>query len=203
MKQKFNELWTQIKGKKNPKLLFKELNNFYSEQHRFYHNLKHVKNMLIELEDVKKQIKDVNPVKLAIWYHDAIYNTQKHDNEEQSAVLAKNVCEENNFSKEFTSKVHNLIMATKHGEIPSDKDSKILIDLDLAILGKDSKIFQTYENNIRQEYVWVPKEIYKVERVKVLNQFLNRDSIYLTDHFKDKYENKAIKNLEWSINQLK
>ena len=77
-----------------------------------------------------------------------------------------------------------------------------MLDIDLAILGQEQDIFKEYEDNIRKEYIYVPKEIFNPKRSEILQSFLDRKSIYLTDYFKDKYEEIARDNLKKSIKDL-
>ncbi len=174
---------------------FAELVTRYSEPHRHHHNLEHIVSMLDELELISTLFvfEDQTAMKLAVWYHDAIYDPKAKNNEEQSALL---------IIKSFGVKVSDLILATKHTLDPDDVNARFLVDLDLAILGKSEKEFDRYEDNIRKEYSHVSEEDFRLGRAKVLQSFLNRQSIYSTNFFRDKYENTARKNLERSIKKL-
>ena len=46
-----------------------------------------VPQILLDIEEVKSEIHDLESVKFAIWYHDIIYKSTKKDNEEKSADL--------------------------------------------------------------------------------------------------------------------
>jgi len=70
--------------------LWAELKNQYEHKSRYYHNFKHIYKMLKQLEAFKTEIKDINVLKFAIWYHDVIYKSTKKDNEEKSAAFALN-----------------------------------------------------------------------------------------------------------------
>ena len=61
----------------------------YSEPHRHYHNLAHVHdclNYLATLRDLSARERQT--LEHAIWWHDAIYEPSRSDNEERSADLA-------------------------------------------------------------------------------------------------------------------
>lgn len=45
-----------------------------------------------------------------------------------------------------------LILATKHDIPPKDPDAKIVVDIDNAILGKDSRTYNQYAKDVRREY---------------------------------------------------
>ena len=99
--------------------------------------------------------------------------------------------------------VQNLILNTKnHQAPPADIDSQILLDADLAILGASELEYKTYAQGIRQEYAWVADELYRVGRRQVLQNFLQRDRIYLTPQLFGKLEARARLNLQAEIATL-
>jgi predicted metal-dependent HD superfamily phosphohydrolase len=186
--------------------IFNDLSLRYSEPHRFYHTLDHITAMLDEFEDVMHFAKDRRTVLLAIWYHDAIYDTQKRSlvasNEEKSAALAEHDLFLANAGRSFAKKVGTFIRASAHNEGVSNSDVQLFLDLDLAILGKDDAIFDAYEKGIRQEYSFVEEVVYRRERSRILRTFLARESIYYTEYFRDIYREKAKENLRRSLQAL-
>src|SRR5258708_12499884 len=52
----------------------------YAEPHRHYHTIEHVRALLPLVSGIDAS--------LAVWFHDAIYDTARTDNEERSAELA-------------------------------------------------------------------------------------------------------------------
>ena len=95
-----------------------------------------------------------------------------------------------------------LILATKHDVPPLNHDARFLVDIDLASLGYPEREFNKNTARIRAEYNWVSKETFNRERAKLLQSFLDRPSIYLTEFFHNKYEAQARKNLARAIKQL-
>ena len=89
----------------------------------------------------------------------------------------------------------DLILATKHNR-PVSGDAALLVDIDLAILGKPADEFDRYDAAIRQEYAWVSEEAYRAGRSKVLQSFLDRTTIYQTEFFRNLYEAQARTNLQ-------
>ncbi len=77
------------------------------------------------------------------------------------------------------------------------------MDIDLSILGRDEQTFEEYEKGVRMEYGWVHEDSFRKGRTEILNGFLERDSIYQTGYFREKYEEKARDNLRHSISLLK
>jgi predicted metal-dependent HD superfamily phosphohydrolase len=86
--------------------------------------------------------------------------------------------------------------------MPDTPDAKLLVDIDLPILGAPEEIFNQYEKGIRFEYKRVPGFLYKRKRALLLNSFLSRPYIYLMDEFRKRYESPARQNLERSIERL-
>lgn len=175
----------------------------YSEPHRHYHNLQHLAECLTEFDSARHLAREPLSVEFALWFHDAVYDTQTKDNEERSAALACDCLTRVGLSATFGSRVTELIMATKHSAIPPDSDAALVTDIDLSILGREESRFQQYETQIRKEYAWVPAEAFAAGRGKILEQFLSRPRIYFHDAFFAKYERQARANLKASLLKLK
>ena len=175
--------------------IFAMLQQAYSEPHRFYHNIGHVENCLQQLHMHSQFVEHPLLVELALWFHDAVYDTHQKDNEEQSANLAVQVLTEAGLPEEQTKKIRDLILATCHNSSPKSLDAKLLVDIDLSILGSSTEQFERYDEQIRQEYSWVKEGEYREARKRVLRAFLERRSIYETDLYRNKYENRARENL--------
>lgn len=174
---------------------------FYNSPDRTYHNLTHIHSCLAEFEAVRSLAENAVAMKIAIWFHDVIYDTHAHDNEERSADFAREALQKLGADEAFVNNVVELILATKHNQ-PVSGDAALLVDIDLAILGKPTDEFDRYDTAIRQEYHWVSEEAYRAGRSKVLQSFLDRPSIYQTDHFRTQYEAQARINLARAIRRL-
>ena len=182
---------------------FEVLTGHYGENHRHYHTLRHIEECLDEFSPVRRTAAHPAYVELAIWFHDAIYDTHSHDNEEQSALLAEQCLSESRASAEMRLAVRDLVMATKSHDASRHLDAPLLVDVDLSILGKRPARFQEYESQIRQEYSWVPEEMFATRRAEILQQFLSRPRIFSTDWFFRTHETPARKNLKASLEQLR
>src|SRR5689334_5356320 len=67
---------------------FERLRTAYREPHRHYHNLSHIADMLDVIDRLHALTPNPHIVRLAVWYHDAIYDPRDKYNEERSAALA-------------------------------------------------------------------------------------------------------------------
>ena len=80
------------------------------------------------------------------------YDSHRSDNEDASARLAAAALAQLGVPGQTVHDVTELILATRHRAVPSDPDSALLVDIDLAILGQAADVFDAYEEAIRVEY---------------------------------------------------
>jgi predicted metal-dependent HD superfamily phosphohydrolase len=134
-------------------------------------------------------------VELALWFHDAVYDPKGQDNEARSADWATEALAQTGASGEVQQRVRALIMATCHDAEPDGDDARLLVDIDLAILGAEPPRFAEYDQQVRAEYRWVPGWLYRRKRKEVLAGFLARPAIYGTERFRERLEARARENL--------
>ena len=139
---------------------------------------------------------------LALWFHDAIYDVKRKDNESRSADWASSVVLAYGLPAECGERVHALVMATCHDAVPRGTDQEIVVDVDLSILGARPERFDEYERQVREEYSWVPGIVFRSKRRKMLQELLKRSTIFCTEKFVRAYEAQARENLERSVRQL-
>ncbi|MFK7972328.1 MAG: hypothetical protein AB8F95_18300, partial [Bacteroidia bacterium] len=182
--------------------LWNEITESYNQKGRHYHDLKHLENLLAELEACRSFIQDWNAVLFVLIYHDIVYKATRSDNEAQSAVIAQERLQSFGVGKEMTDKVCDYILATKSHDTHQDMDCNLFTDADLSILGKGWEDYERYTQQVRQEYKIFPDLLYKPGRKKVLRHFLAMPRIYKTDFFFERYEDKARTNLERELEQI-
>jgi predicted metal-dependent HD superfamily phosphohydrolase len=182
---------------------FKQLVERYSEKGRAYHNLSHIKALLETSAPYKAVIENYSAIFFAIWFHDAIYNTQASDNEEQSALMAVEALTDMAVPEDTFRVVQKMILATKHHSAEGlPYDGKLFLDFDLSILGRDAAIYKEYSRAIRIEYDWVPEVLYRQGRRKVLSSFLHREKIYYSHQLAERFEAQARRNIENELTEL-
>jgi predicted metal-dependent HD superfamily phosphohydrolase len=175
----------------------------YSEEHRFYHNLSHIRAMLTAAEKFKDKFADYDSIQLAVWFHDAIYEPQSATNEIESAALAVRSLSQLNVSAAKIEKVEKMILATqKHDAATLNADGRLFLDLDLGILGAQQEVYRRYAKAIRQEYSFVPENLYRERRREVLSEFLQREFIYYTHELRELLEERARTNIANEIKEL-
>ena len=156
-----------------------ELEQRYGEPHRAYHNGAHVLATLATAATLRPLAEDFTAVQIALCFHDAIYDPRAHDNEAQSAALARRWLGQMGWEASRISAVEAHIMATQHHQ-PTTADARLVVDADLAILAAEPALYDQYAQAIRQEYAWVDEEAYRHGRMRVLASFLARAHIYHT-----------------------
>ncbi|HET8746191.1 MAG TPA: N-methyl-D-aspartate receptor NMDAR2C subunit, partial [Ramlibacter sp.] len=170
--------------------------------HRHYHTLQHLRACLAHLDAAATLAQHPVEVELALWFHDAVYDPRCADNEERSAEWAWRSILAAGCGEEVAQRVQRLVLAT-HGHAASDDaDTRLLLDIDLAILGAAPARFDDYEAQIRAEYAHVPEPQFRLRRSEVLASFLARPRIYLTAAFHDALEHRARENLRRSLAAL-
>jgi predicted metal-dependent HD superfamily phosphohydrolase len=181
---------------------FDKLLKAYQSEKRYYHDLTHIISLLKLFEEHHGALLDKDVVYLAIWFHDAVFDAWKSDNEEQSAEWAKEFLTTIGFPNAKADKVVNFILATKTHESNGDGDMNYFLDFDLSILSADDTIYDVYTKQIRDEYSFYPSFLYNRGRRKILQNFLNKNHIYKTDVFYGKNEAKARENIQRELDNL-
>lgn len=198
----WQDMWRQLGASSSDDALFIRLVESYSEPHRKYHTMQHLQECFAHLERMRSVAEHAGEVELALWFHDAIYDTRKKDNEERSAEWARESALAAGLSDDQANRVYQLVMATMHNAVPVGPDAKVLVDIDLAILGAEVERFDEYEIQVREEYSWVPRPLYRRGRRKILQDFARRESIYSTKYFRIERESRARSNIERSLARL-
>ena len=181
--------------------LSQQLCQAYQSSTRHYHNLQHLQQMLTLLDTIP--LDDRACVTLAVWFHDAVYDSRRSDNEERSAQWATSSLSKLKVPTAQIDRISHLILATRsHCSTTEDSDCQALLDCDLSILGTSPDQYQTYAIAIRQEYHWVNDDAYRTGRSRVLQQFLDRDRIYHRPELYN-YEAQARQNLQAELTTLK
>lgn len=176
-----------------------EIEKKYAEKGRHYHNRTHLENMFSEFELVKDRIENFSNISFSVFYHDVIYDASSKLNEEKSAEFAKLRLEKLDLNKTDIEEISKQILATKSHQKSENNDINYLLDADLSILGKDIESYIKYTQQIRKEYSIYPDFLYKPGRRKVLQHFLELESIFKTEYFRDRYESQARENIEIEV----
>jgi predicted metal-dependent HD superfamily phosphohydrolase len=198
----WHRLWRDLGCARGDEALFGRLVAAWSEPQRHYHTLQHLRECLVLLDDVRGQAARPAEVELALWFHDAVYEPTRHDNEERSADQAREAMHAAGLDAASADRVHALVMDTRHAQPPAGADAQLLVDIDLAILGAPAQRFDESDAQIRREYAHVGEAQWREGRTRVLRSFLERPAIYSTAVFHAAREAQARANLQRALQRL-
>src|SRR5690625_230797 len=176
----------------------------WDEDHRHYHDLTHLMSVLKNIEYLERLGEPMGPfpraVKLAGWFHDAIYRADPmHDpgqDEEDSARLAERVLPELGVPGPEILETARLIRLTfTHDPYDEDAGGQVLCDADLEVLARNSGGYQRYREGIRQDFSKVSDEDFASGREKFLRRMLARNPIFNTATGRRRWERPARRNL--------
>ena len=92
-----------------------------------------------------------------------------------------------------------ILLTARHGTLGPDEvdaDAALLLDCDMAILGAPWPRFEQYDRAIAAEYAAVPADAYRAGRERFVRGLLAREVIYLSPHFRERFEQSARSNLQ-------
>ncbi|MFN4296195.1 MAG: phosphohydrolase [Brevundimonas sp.] len=187
-----------------PEDVLADLRNRYAEPHRHYHTWAHIEAMLGWLALRRDHLHDPAAVELAILFHDAVYDPARPDNEAQSAQLLQDA-DLPDVADDTRLRAVRMIEATAaHGLADNlsetdRSDMAEFLDMDLSILGAAPAVFEGYERAIRDEYAFVPEDLFRAARRGILERFLERPTLYFSDWGRDRFEAGARSNVAASI----
>ncbi len=195
---------------------YKNLTVCYQEPHRHYHTLTHLKSCFYHLDAyASSELCELDKsslleVELALWFHDVIYQPRSLTNEKDSAAKLSDFLNYNASQETQSLRLIELVLVTQHPSIAQNKqqgilldiDLSILLDIDLSILGADSACYDEFELAIKQEYKWVPDELYKEKRSCLLNSLLRHKHVFQSEYFTVHLEHQAQCNIKRTINKL-
>jgi predicted metal-dependent HD superfamily phosphohydrolase len=189
-----------------PDAIIDDLKHRYAEPQRAYHNWTHIEELLAQFEANARALKHPFAFRLAILFHDAIYDPRASDNEARSAELFEATIKESAGADDIVCG-RDLILAThKHSTSAVASrfvaDAELFLDMDLSILGAGEQRFDDYDAAIREEYSFVPIDTYRSRRAEILRSFLGRPRLYLTDDYHRRLDGRARANLRRAIDRL-
>jgi predicted metal-dependent HD superfamily phosphohydrolase len=178
----------------------------YGEPHRRYHTVEHLDAVLTTLDELTRPRPPTAASRLATWFHDAVYDPARFDNEERSAAMAEAELAELGTDGRLVAEVAALVLATKGhdvaGDEPAGTDHHEMLDADMAILGSPPAAYVRYADAIRAEYGHLPDEVFRPGRAAVLRGFLARPTLFLTAAALERFEASARHNLAEELARL-
>lgn len=141
---------------------------------------------------------------MALFFHDAIYDPHRADNEEASAQLARSMLGCVGVPEEMLAAIDRLIEVTRHAAMPASEDECLMVDIDLAILGARSERYAQYRAQVRQEYRHVPERDFLRGRLGVVERFLGQgQGLFHTERGRAELGAQALRNLAAEVQDLR
>jgi predicted metal-dependent HD superfamily phosphohydrolase len=172
----------------------------WAEPQRRYHTTDHLVAVLDRIDELAAHAADPDAVRLAAWFHDAVYRPDRSENEERSAALAERALPEAGVPAATTAEVVRLVRLTvTHDPADGDRNGEVLCDADLAVLAGSPAAYAAYAAAVREEYGFVPDELFRTGRADVLRQLLALPRLFRTPAGYERWERAARHNLDTEL----
>ncbi|MDO9380526.1 MAG: metal-dependent phosphohydrolase [Nocardioidaceae bacterium] len=178
-----------------------ELGRRWTEPHRHHHGIDHLREVLDALDALAADglVFDHTTAVEAAWFHDAVYDVRRDDNEERSASLARSL-----IGGAHGDRVADLVLVTKdHVLPPGDTEATALCDADLSVLGAAPERYHVYAEDIRLEYAHVPPDVFGTRRAAILEGLLDHPSLFASPQGRVRWEAPARENVRAEIVSLR
>ncbi len=176
----------------------------WAEKHRAYHDLAHLSEVLERVDLLAAEADRADAVRLAAWFHDAVYDPRATDNEERSAQLAKTTLTRLRLIPDLIDEVTRLVRLTATHDVgPDDANGAVLCDADLAVLASDDLRYAAYVEGVRREYAHVDDATFAVGRAQVLSTLLDRPVLFHTAHGRSAWDQPARANVTAELSRLR
>jgi predicted metal-dependent HD superfamily phosphohydrolase len=175
----------------------------WSEPHRRYHDRAHLRAVLAAIDPLAGLAADPAAVRLAAWFHDAVYDGRPGRDEERSAQLAESRLPRCGVPPARVAETARLVRLTAgHAPADGDRNGEVLCDADLAILAAPPDVYAAYAAAVREEYRHVPDDLFAAGRAEVLAGLLAMPRLYRTPAAYELWERAARENVAAELARL-
>lgn len=166
-------IWRQTHkglGTKASMIEFRRLCRAYDEPHRHYHTLRHIKSCLDVINTHYSDVPNIDRVRMAIFYHDIVYDVKRKDNEFASANIFTIYGIKLGLPVEVTSSIGHLIDMTATHKVDENAGPlvKVMNDVDMSILAADEATYLEYARGVWREYSEFGRDLYIDGRLQFL-----------------------------------
>ncbi len=175
----------------------------YAEPPRRYHDVRHLTEVLDAVDELAGHAHDPDAVRLAAWFHDAVYDVRAPAgaSEAASADLAASVL--GSLDHPCVDAVVRLVLLTAtHDPAADDADGQVLCDADLRVLAADAARYAEYARDVRAEYAHVPDPDFAAGRAAVMSALLAHDRLYATAIAHQRWEVRGRANVTAELARL-
>ncbi|MFJ1755619.1 hypothetical protein [Kitasatospora sp. NPDC088134] len=200
---RWHDLLTRCGATADPGPYADDLLARWAEPQRHYHTTAHLAAVLDRVDELAGHADDPDAVRLAAWFHDAVYRPDRSENEERSANLACRALREAGLPEPLVHEVARLVrLTTTHHPDPGDRNGEVLCDADLAVLGGPPEAYAAYTAAIRDEYSFVPPDAFREGRTAILRQLLALPALFRTPEAHARYDARARANMRAELDRL-
>ncbi|MFI9781958.1 hypothetical protein ACIHEI_00405 [Kitasatospora sp. NPDC051984] len=203
LSERWHALLTRCGATVDPEPYARDLLARWAEPQRRYHTTDHLRAVLDRIDELADHAENPDAVRLAAWFHDAVYRPDRSENEERSAALACRALREAGLPEPLVHEVDRLVRLTvTHHPAPGDHNGEVLCDADLAVLGSPPDRYAAYTAAIRDEYSFVPPNAFREGRTAILHHLLALPALYRTPEAYARYDAQARANMQHELNEL-
>lgn len=161
--------------------------NRWSSPERRFHSTGHLVDLLQRVDQLQQETHKPNVVRVAAWYHGAVFNPAKADgtgrrpgeDEAASAEYARKELTDLGIPEPTIERVAQLVRGLSgHEADPKDIDAAVICDADLAILACEPQRYKEYLTGLREEYAHIPDDVFWEARRTVVEKLLSRERLY-------------------------
>jgi len=180
----YHSLINGVLRKYSINISIEEIEQRWSEPHRYYHNLDHLVDLLININvhyqsfvtDVVGKTYDI--LILAAVFHDIVYYPKENNNEIKSSLffesISKNLNKDTPLRRIIIKEVSDIIMATAT-HAPQNYLQHVFCDIDMEVIHRPYKGLLKWEEGIYNEYSFAEK--YKEGRLAFLNSLIKKEDL--------------------------
>lgn len=203
-RQCWYKLWDALGAKGDKEDWFLRIVIEWMRGDRVYHDIDHLGEGLIEFNSVRRFFNDPLAGELTYWLHDVIYDPHKAlgENERLSADLAIEFLKAVGLFEKYGDRIEKMIIASTPGVEPFDKDSELILDIDMIRFAAEPSKFWQISQLVRDEYHFVSDKEYEKNRAMILHMFADRGHVFRTKRFRKKYEVEARRNIKTALERL-
>lgn len=167
----------------------------WAQPNRTYHSVTHLHEVLTRVDELAAYAEDPDAVRLAAWYHDAVYDGRP-DDEERSAQRAEHELAALGLAPALVEEVARLVrMTVTHDPATGDRNAEVLSDADLSALAVSAEDYRRNTAAIRAEYAHIPDDVFAKGRLQVLVALLEGPGLFRTEEGRARWEAAARENM--------
>ncbi len=177
---------------------------------RWHHNLNHLIDVLQRVDTLAPEMHHPEAVRMAAWYHGAIFDTSliteyrraAGEDKEASAQLAREELTALGVPARTVEEIAQLICSLRgHAPARDGIDCQALSDADLGSLAAEPQKYRTYRDNVRREFAHIDLLDYIDARMCLIQKLLDRPSLFATP-LAAQWEDAARENLQAELHRL-